>query len=226
MRQLLVVTWICLAALAGAFQKLGRPVRQRVCVVPRAKNANSDAKGFGKKVATVTNVEVTTAPAVQASMAVEGGASSTSLTPEAAARDKDKDVDAIFAKYGIKDEAAGRVKAMSEAKKRAESGDAPFGESIIAKLDGKTQALFDNILVTCVSISLSFVVLCGIGISAGSLHVVFPDINIPEALDSAIVNFLTPAFTPGLGIFFFFSITFGLFKFAQISSSQTVYRES
>ena len=62
-------------------------------------------------------------------------------------------------------------------------------------------------------------------LSAGAIEVVFKDITIPDAMDSFITNFLTPAFTPALGVFFFFSITFGLFKFAQISSDQTVYRE-
>lgn len=49
---------------------------------------------------------------------------------------------------------------------------------------------------------------------------------MPEAFDAIVTNLLTPAFTPALLIFLFFSVTFGLFKFAQISSDQTVYRES
>jgi hypothetical protein len=63
------------------------------------------------------------------------------------------------------------------------------------------------------------------GISLSALKVAFPQVAMPEQLDAAIANFFTPAFTPSLVVFFFFSITFGLFKFAQISSSQTVYRE-
>jgi hypothetical protein len=51
------------------------------------------------------------------------------------------------------------------------------------------------------------------------------DLEVPETFDALIVNVLTPAFTPAFLIFLFFSVTFGLFKFAQISSSQTVYKE-
>ena len=45
------------------------------------------------------------------------------------------------------------------------------------------------------------------------------------SLNYVLKDVLTPAFTPSIGIFFLFSITFGLFKFAQISSQATVYTE-
>ena len=152
----------------------------------------------------------------------DGGVGGSSTANEAEA------IDAIFKKYGINDDPnrAAKAKAASDAKKKSASGaDAPFGESIIAKLTPEMQMKYDNVLVTGVSVSLSFVVLCGVGISAGSLKVVFPDINLPAGLDDVITNFLTPSFTPALGVFFLFSTSFGLFKFAQISSSQTVYKE-
>ena len=65
----------------------------------------------------------------------------------------------------------------------------------------------------------------GIGISYGAFKVVFPTIPIPQTIDDFIIQVLTPSFTPTVVIFFFFSINYGLFKYAQISSVRTVYRE-
>ncbi len=136
---------------------------------------------------------------------------------------KENNADAIFKKYGIKD-GDGPKKAVS--KKTEEKADgAPFGESVLAGIPAAMQAKIDSILVTAVSVALTFVILSGVGISAGALKVVFKDIEIPVAADALITNFLTPAFTPALVFFLFCSSTFGLFKFAQISSSQTVYKE-
>lgn len=139
----------------------------------------------------------------------------------------DADIDAIFKKYGIDDRASRQKREADAAKKKLqEQGkEVPFGEAIMAKLTPEAQMKIDKQLVTGVSASLLFVLLCGVGISAGSLRVVYPSLAIPEGVEDAIANFFTPAFTPALGVFFLFSTTFGLFKFAQISSSQTVYKE-
>ena len=213
---------------------LGLPRGVRRGVSLSAKGSSGEAKGFGghrqapaqapDAAATAAAVQVEAAPGV----GVGGGAPARTTTVSGAGAASDADIDAIFKKYGIQDEgqSKARAEAKAEAEKRAARGEeAPFGESVIAKLDAKTQLQFDKILITGVSLSLGFVILCGIGISAGALHVVFPDITIPQSVDDAITKVLTPSFTPALGVFFFFSITFGLFKFAQISSSQTVYRE-
>lgn len=176
-------------------------------------------KGFGKAPAPAP-----TAP--MASTSEPAAEETTAATKKSGA--SNDDIDAILQKYGVKDDKAAKARAKAKADSErggAKGKDAPFGEGIIAKLDTATQQKFDSILITGVSISLGFVILCGIGISAGAIEVVFKDITIPDAMDSFITNFLTPAFTPALGVFFFFSITFGLFKFAQISSDQTVYRE-
>lgn len=49
--------------------------------------------------------------------------------------------------------------------------------------------------------------------------------EVSSDVDNIVSNILSPSFTPALGVFLFFSVTYGLFKFAQISNSQTVYRE-
>ncbi len=104
-------------------------------------------------------------------------------------------------------------------------GEAPFGAEVMANIPMAAQAKADSVLVTGTFIALSYLLICGIGISLGACKVVFPSIMIPDEVDALIVNVLSPSFTPALFVFFFFSITFGLFKFAQVSSSQTVYRE-
>ena len=213
----------------GAFVNSPRGVLARRVVGLAAKTpGTSESKGFG--VAKKVKITETPDPPSPSSSRAEPEVSS--YTPEMASRDrvlseeeKEAEMQKIFAKYGVKNDETADFKKQVAARKLA-GEEAPFGESVIANMDSKVQAKTDSILVACVSVSLSFVVLCGIGISAGALHVVFPDITIPTSIDDLIVNVLTPAFTPALGIFFFFSITFGLFKFAQVSSSQTVYRES
>ena len=136
---------------------------------------------------------------------------------------KENNADAIFKKYGIKD-GDGQKKAVTKTTEE-KTDDAPFGQGVLDKIPAALQAKIDSILVTAVSLALGFVLLSGVGMSAGALTVVFPSIEIPEAADALITNFLTPAFTPALVFFLLCSSTFGLFKFAQISSSQTVYKE-
>lgn len=144
--------------------------------------------------------------------------------------DGETDADTIFKKYGIKDGESQSVKTTKK-KKSTKKGkkevveENPFGQSVLAGISPDAQMKIDNTLVTCTALSLGFVVLSGISISLGAYTVVFPDVKIPESLDFVVTRFLSPAFTPALFVFFFFSITFGLFKFAQISSDQTVYKE-
>jgi hypothetical protein len=208
---------LLLLALVGAVSAF-RPTRGLHSQVSFARFAKG--KGFGKAPAPATTSPV--ASTTETTLIAEE--TTTAKKTSGASND---DIDAILQKYGVKDDKAAkaRAKAKADSERGAKGKDAPFGEGIIAKLDTATQQKFDNILITGVSISLGFVILCGIGISAGAIEVVFKDITIPDAMDSFITNFLTPAFTPALGVFFFFSITVGLFKFAQISSDQTVYRE-
>ena len=140
----------------------------------------------------------------------------------------EQDLDAIFKKYGIEENQA--KKASPKQKKAILSGsepqeEGPFGAATMAKLDDKAQGNIDNILITLSFSSLAFCVLCGVAISSAAIEVVFPDFKMDPNVDHILKDVLTPAFTPSIGIFFFFSITFGLFKFAQISSQATVYKE-
>ena len=136
----------------------------------------------------------------------------------------DVNLEKLAKKYGL-----GADKDQSPKKKTpvttSTTGEKPFGEDVIAKIPLEAQGRIDNILITGVFLSLAWCVLCGVGMSAGALKIVFKDFSLAEELDGLILNLFTPSFTPSILIFFLFSITFGLFKFAQISSSQTVYRE-
>jgi hypothetical protein len=134
--------------------------------------------------------------------------------------DEQERLASLMKKYGMNPDSAKKKK---KAKQR--TGPTSFGETVLEKIPEKTQAQLDSFLITATFSSLALVILCGIGISYGAFKVIFPQTKIPEALDIFITNVLDPAFTPAVGIFFIFSITFGLFKFAQISSDKTVYRE-
>lgn len=212
---------------SNAIDNLSRPN----LIVLQAKKAQTESKGFSPKKVKPVKVEV------EDEVVVEGEEKArpiTGLSKSAASQnfDGETDADAIFKKYGIKDGQTAKSKSSSKSKKankkknrKGEVEESPFGQSVLANIPAETQLRIDNTLVALVSASLGFVVLSGISISLGAYTVVFPETKIPEWLDGLITNFLSPAFTPALGIFFFFSTTFGLFKFAQISSDQTVYKE-
>lgn len=134
------------------------------------------------------------------------------------------DTDLIFQKYGI-------VEQDSDSKRKTTtvtqsySEDAPFGQSVISKMSESSQIKIEQTLIALTFLTLSFCVLCGIAISFDAFKIVFPEIEVFSSFDGIITNFLIPAFTPSLGVFLLCSVTFGLFKFAQISSNESVYRE-
>ena len=201
-------------------------------VILYSKKEKTEAKGFSVK-------KVKPVPVVIIDSDTEGfgegmvpSSSSMSTTAKPIKRfESETDADAIFKKYGIKDGEGNKTKSATKKKKtvkknkKGEVEENPFGQSVLAGITPEAQMKIDNTLVTCVGLALGFVVLSGISISLGAYTVVFPETKIPAQLDFVITNFLSPAFTPALGVFFFFSTTFGLFKFAQISSDQTVYKE-
>jgi hypothetical protein len=140
--------------------------------------------------------------------------------------DDDANIEKLAKKYGLgnNDNTTTKKKQVSSSSSN-NNDDKPFGEDIITKIPLELQGKIDNILIAGVFLSLSWCILCGIGMSAGSLRIVFKDFKLASTIDDLIFNVFDPSFTPSLGIFFFFSITFGLFKYAQIQSSQTTYKE-
>lgn len=181
------------------------------------------AKGFGK----IAELEPTASEFVTDPVVANGAVEDDVLTVEPVSAEP-MNADDIFKKYGIATNPKAAGEKIKDNKKKAGSGkdgEAVFGENVMANIPMDLQAKIDSILVTGTFLALSFVVLSGIGISLGAFKVVFPQVEISQSVDDLIVNVLSPSFTPGLGVFFFFSITFGLFKFAQVSSSQTVYKE-
>ena len=123
------------------------------------------------------------------------------------------------------------MEAMEQARKKKENkllgqpeGE-PFGQSVIEKFDAKTLQGIDNFLITGAFVALAASVLIGVGISASAFRVVFPQYEFKEEWTVFIEDVLTPSFAPVIGVFFFFSITYGLLKFAQVSSDDAVYKE-
>ncbi len=221
-------------------------LRSQILYLSKKSKKNNESKGFGKKMIEMPAIDDIKVPrdADGNLISVEDSNSSTvnvksteskaSVSASTTSNASDDDVDALFKKYGIKDNTTDKKKIISKTKDgklvtklapKEYDPNRPFGEAVLAGISPQLQSKIDNILVTGTFAALLFVVLCGVGISAGALQIVFPNIEVSPDIDAIIKNFLTPSFTPSLGIFFFFSITFGLFKFAQISSSQTVYRE-
>jgi hypothetical protein len=156
------------------------------------------------------------------------------ISKDSVGDDPEADLDSIFKKYGI-EENKGKgfgaphpqhQKQKQQVSSSSAGGEQPFGKAVLDKVDEKLQAKIDKGLITLTFLSLAFCVLCGLAISSSAIEVVFPQYKMGESVDFILKDVLTPAFTPSIGIFFFFSITFGIFKFAQISSNATVYREN
>jgi hypothetical protein len=140
-----------------------------------------------------------------------------------------KSTDAVFKKYGIgkgsTDRFGNTVEKKPEKKMLKPGQTRPFGEAVLERFDAKTLNSIDNTLITGAFGSLTLVVLTGIGISSSALEVVFPNFKLGPDFDNLVTNVMIPGFTPVVVLFFAFSITYGLFKFAQVSSDQSVYKE-
>jgi hypothetical protein len=194
-----------------------------------AKKSGAKGKGFGSQIPTKTVSEPD-------GSTENNKTTDNNLSSELLAADSDssklnskKSVDAndVFSKYGVEtDTNKATSKSKSKAKKPLKGQEElAFGEKVLETIPVKTQILIDNVLVTITFGALLFVVSSGVGISIAALQVVYPTFTINEQLDELIKNFLSPVFTPALIFFLICSSTFGLFKYAQISSSKTVYKE-
>eukprot|EP01041_Mallomonas_annulata_P004662 gene4662-9248_t len=201
----------------------GRGRLYRCTSVLTAKKIKPKGKGFGSEKVVTNNMEDATSDEIVPSNDNELSSEIIKSKPSTSKSGDAIDTDAIFTKYGISDKKVTTPKKSAPKPKRVE--DAAFGESVLEKIPEKTQVLIDNILVTITFSALLFVVSSGVGISISAVKIVFPEFGVNEGVDEIIKNFLSPAFTPALVFFLLCSSTFGLFKYAQISSSKTVYKE-
>ena len=184
-----------------------------------AKRKKQESKGFGKQRKVEEAIQIASS---------EENPQNDRLSGPSTTEDNLTDADMVFKKYGIGQKETAVKPASNQKSNRVKSNnpeESPFGEKIIEKIPESTQLKIENTLIALTFTTLTFSILCGIAISAEAFKVVFPEVEIPPALGSLITNVLSPAFTPSVGVFLLFSTTFGLFKFAQISSNESVYRE-
>lgn len=206
----------------------------------KGKASSKTRKGFGKPVATATNnsseEEEDAVKEVSSSGSSTSEATTTPTqatrpaavvipTTESTRQDKDDDdiLEAVYSRYK-----GSAIKANQEDKKKKAKkivDEEGFGGKVLAKIPLPLQEKIDNMLLWGTSLTLTTVILIGLAASSGALKVVYPDVHIPEAADRFIQDTLIPALTPMSALFLFFSVTFGLFKYAQISSNETTYRE-
>jgi hypothetical protein len=196
----------------------------------RSKQATSVKKGFGEVKIIPTESNNTSSDANINYDRLTTTVSENSKTAQADTNQSELTFDELIKKYNIKDgntrsEEYNKNENIYQKNARKPAEERPFGASVLANFPEKGLQTIDKVLVTGTFLALSVVILCGISISLGAFKVVFPDQQIPEFIEGLIQNVLSPSFTPSLFVFFFFSITYGLFKFAQISSSTTVYTE-
>ena len=125
--------------------------------------------------------------------------------------------EAIFKKYGV---AMGGARVQD-----ASDGSEPsFSLDLINLVPDAAQSAIDRALVLAVGLSLAVFVASGVAITIEAFAVASKQ-TLPPFLDSFIVNIVEPAFTPSVGVFFFFSISLGLFKGAQLSREDANYAE-
>eukprot|EP01040_Poterioochromonas_malhamensis_P001340 gene1340-1420_t len=114
---------------------------------------------------------------------------------------------------------------LSPAKERKKDSEGAFGERVLERFPPAQLKMIDNMLVGATFTSLSVVIAIGVGLSLSSLKIPNSDFQIDPVWIDFINNSLYPAFTPAIGVLFLCSITFGIFKFAQVSSNKTLYTE-
>lgn len=220
---LLFVLLISIESLRVAFSSLQTHIRPSLAL--EAKKSKKSGKGFGTNTKKAKPTEEMVGSDVSAIGTVGSDDPNTGLK-NTETKEVLTDAEAVFRKYGINtDSKEARAKAAKQVQEKVGSSEPVFGEKVMANISMQDQAKADQLLVTGTFLTLSYVVISGIGMSVTALKVVFPTIEIPPLIESVVKDVLTPSFTPALGVFFFFSITFGLFKFAQVSSSQTLYTE-
>lgn len=189
--------------------------------------SKAEKKGFGKQQVKPETTDITNSKLNDDSNSpVNGQSKIMPISGKSASSQQE-----VFNKYNIKATTKEEFLAPSDSsgkkikKKSLDDPDYVFGEGILQKIQPKLLSRIDTSLVVLTFLSLTLVVITGVAISFGAYKVVFPDVQINADFDNAVTNVIAPAFSPALGIFFFFSITYGIFKFAQVSSRQTVYQE-
>jgi len=192
----------------------------------KKRDKNSPGKGFLKK----TIVDTKNNVILERENKNKGATSDYSVSNDSSGDDDGDDesrkTELLLKKYNI-GQGGDSMKSRNGKTKnnRVNDEESPFGQKVLASIPMKLQRQIDNTLITATFASLLFVVLCGLGISYGAFKLVFPSVVLDPTIDSVIINILSPAFTPAFLVFLLCSVTLGVFKFAQISSDQTVYKE-
>jgi hypothetical protein len=220
---LFIQVTLVLVFLSSSYAYLSHRINNRqisLLAKKRGGNESKSPKGF-KKAPVLPSQDDTSATATDVSLL--------DLVP-ATSEEEPADADAVFKKYGISSggesaQSGTSKKQKGTAVKKEYNENAPFGQSTMAGIPYQTQTKIENALLVAVFGMLTFLISCGIAISLKAFQIVSPSVQISSEVDSVIVNFLSPAFTPALGVFLLCSTTYGLFKFAQLSNSQTVYKE-
>ena len=123
----------------------------------------------------------------------------------------------IFKKYGV---ATGGARVQDS----SDGSEPSFSLDLINLVPDAAQSAIDRVLVLMVGLSLAVFVSGGVAITIEAFAVASKQ-ALPPSLDAFIVNIVEPAFTPSVGVFFFFSISLGLFKGAQLSREDANYAE-
>lgn len=95
---------------------------------------------------------------------------------------------------------------------------------IFALIPAPIQIFIDRFLKAGVAVSTGAFVLAGLAITVEAWAAASKQ-PLPSNIDSLIVNYVEPNFTPGLLVLLGFSVSLGVFTAAQLGSESANYRE-
>ncbi len=250
---LLTVFTIALKGSEGFTQPFNKPsltILQRqdvsTSLYAKKKKGKKSGKGFGKQSATPPTAKSTPAESAFTTSSgtddVPAGFSSIeATTPQSFARpqvdidpnlsQEEKNKEILKQQFGLRsfEEKQGDIKAaekMAEQRSRMQKikqmEDEEFDIFMVLP-PGLVKAI-DLFLKTGLAVTTGLFILAGVGITAEAWSVATSN-NLPENVDSFIVNVIEPNFTPGLFVLLAFSVSLGIFATAQLGSGSSTYKE-
>mmetsp|Transcript_17797 Transcript_17797/g.46038 ORF Transcript_17797/g.46038 Transcript_17797/m.46038 type:complete len:230 (+) Transcript_17797:3-692(+) len=132
---------------------------------------------------------------------------------------KQPDADAVLARVGIKSDRPADVPLPSQEAPQ----DMPPEPGLLARLPMETQNQIEQLLFLAGGLAITSFIFIGFAVVYDSYAIV-SKLEVPESVQG-ILDFLTPKFTPALGVTLLCSISLGLFKQAQLNEVDISYKE-
>lgn len=197
----------CLAD-AATVTRLALPRAVRVGRSSMRMLAADESKGFGDRPKPKQRSEQ---PAVDEPSAA--------APPASEPKRKQPDADSVLARVGIKSDRPADVPLPNP-----EAAPPPEPQfSLLAGVPMETQNSIEQVLFVVAGLALTSFIFIGFAVVFDSYAIVMK-MELSEGIQ-AVLDFITPLFTPALGVVLSCSISLGLFKQAQLNEADIAYKE-